>query len=140
MSKTNMRLLSIFGAAALVWVTVSPSALAQQASTRSQAAVATAPASERESLQTRRQAQAATARMAERDCGSDCADAPGAKLASPSDGGVTRYTCNGGNCACSGACQCVAMEDICMPNTMGCSDYGCTCKKAADAEPVEPNC
>ncbi len=140
MSKTNMRLLSIFGAAALAWVTVSPAAVAQQASTRSQAAVATAPASEQESVQTRRQVQAATARMAERDCGSDCADAPGAKLASPSDGGATRYTCNSGNCACSGACQCVAMEDICMPDTMGCSDYGCTCQKKADAEPVEPNC
>ena len=140
MSKTSMRLLSIFGAAALLCITVSPAAVAQQTSTRSQAAVATAPASDQESVPSRRQVQAATAQMAERDCGSDCPEAPDSKLAIPSDGGATRYTCNSGNCACSGACQCVAMEDICMPDTMGCSDYGCTCKQKADAEPVEPNC
>ncbi|WP_421786229.1 hypothetical protein [Hyphobacterium sp.] len=40
------------------------------------------------------------------------------------------YTCNGGNCACAGASDCVAMAPICEEGTIGCNDYGCTCKEA----------
>ena len=40
------------------------------------------------------------------------------------------YTCNGGNCACAGASDCVAMAPICEDGTIGCNDYGCTCKEA----------
>ncbi|GJL97789.1 MAG: hypothetical protein DHS20C06_16060 [Hyphobacterium sp.] len=39
------------------------------------------------------------------------------------------YTCNGGNCACAGASDCVAMAPICEDGTIGCNDYGCTCKE-----------
>jgi hypothetical protein len=40
------------------------------------------------------------------------------------------YTCNGGNCACAGASDCVAMAPICEEGTIGCNDYGCTCQEA----------
>ncbi len=40
------------------------------------------------------------------------------------------YTCNGGNCACAGASDCVAMAPICEEGTIGCNDYGCTCHEA----------
>lgn len=42
------------------------------------------------------------------------------------------YTCNGGNCACAGASDCVAMAPICEDGTIGCNDYGCTCKEGGD--------
>ena len=42
------------------------------------------------------------------------------------------YTCNGGNCACAGASDCVAMAPICAEGTIGCNDYGCTCQEAGD--------
>jgi hypothetical protein len=93
------------------------------------------------SVQLQRQLEAENARLADPACGSNCQAAPGARLKNPGGGdGGLRYTCNSGNCACSGACQCVAMEDICMPDTIGCSDYGCSCKKKSGAEPEEPNC
>lgn len=40
------------------------------------------------------------------------------------------YTCNSGNCACAGASDCVAMAPHCVDGTIGCNDYGCTCKEA----------
>jgi hypothetical protein len=98
------------------------------------------PAAGQLSAQMQRQLEAENARLANPGCGNQCAPKGGAMLKNPSDGGGLRYTCNGNNCACSGACQCVAMEDICMPDTVGCSDYGCTCKKKSGSEPTEPNC
>ena len=73
------------------------------------------------------------------DCIGDCGPSTAMNLTTPDDGS-TRYTCNGGNCACSGACECVAMESICMPDTIGCSDYGCSCKGNPDVEHEQPNC
>jgi hypothetical protein len=53
------------------------------------------------------------------------------RLSIATPGGTTRdYTCNGGNCACAGASDCVAMAPICEEGTIGCNDYGCTCKEA----------
>jgi hypothetical protein len=52
------------------------------------------------------------------------------KLAAP--GGGLGYTCNGGNCACAGASDCVTMistDGKCVEDTVGCNDYGCTCKE-----------
>jgi hypothetical protein len=52
------------------------------------------------------------------------------KLAAP--GGGPGYTCNGGNCACAGASDCVEMisnDGKCVEGTVGCNDYGCTCKE-----------
>lgn len=52
------------------------------------------------------------------------------KLAAP--GGGLKYTCNGGNCACAGASDCVDMisnDGKCVEGTVGCNDYGCTCKE-----------
>lgn len=52
------------------------------------------------------------------------------KLAAP--GGSLKYTCNGGNCACAGASDCVDMisnDGKCAEGTVGCNDYGCTCKE-----------
>jgi len=40
-----------------------------------------------------------------------------------------KYICNSGNCACAGVQDCVDMKDICMPETLGCNQYGCTCKE-----------
>lgn len=86
-----------------------------------------------------RELEYGNALLADPNCGADCGPIPGAKLRTP-DGGSTRYTCNNGNCACSGACDCVVMDDICMPDTIGCSDYGCSCKENSDAEHNKPNC
>lgn len=55
---------------------------------------------------------------------------PGRLTAAPGDG--LRYTCNGGNCACAGAADCVDMisnDKKCQDGTVGCNDYGCTCKE-----------
>ena len=40
------------------------------------------------------------------------------------------FICNGGNCACAGAFDCVDMidEGVCNEETVGCNDYGCTCQ------------
>lgn len=46
--------------------------------------------------------------------------------------GTAGYTCNGGNCACAGAADCVDMITVdkkCNEDTIGCNDYGCTCKE-----------
>lgn len=42
------------------------------------------------------------------------------------------HTCNGGNCACAGVEDCVAMVDdqICKPDTIGCNANGCACEEA----------
>lgn len=68
-------------------------------------------------------------RAAKRACGSPC-KAPATQLAAPGGGGTRDYTCNSGNCACAGAADCVAMAPICQEDTIGCNDYGCTCKQA----------
>lgn len=39
------------------------------------------------------------------------------------------HICKGGNCACAGAHDCVGMVPHCVPETIGCNDYGCTCKE-----------
>ncbi|MGD8579800.1 MAG: hypothetical protein PVI46_10750 [Lysobacterales bacterium] len=113
---------------------------AQQKTARIQRAAVAAPASQELPVSMQRQLEGENARLANPGCGSHCGPGPGAVLKNPSAGGGTRYTCKGSNCACSGACECVAMEEICMPDTVGCSDYGCTCKKKSGAEPEEPNC
>lgn len=69
---------------------------------------------------------------AARVCGDACMSTPrrggGMRL---SAGGTTTadYSCNGGNCSCAGAVDCVAMAEICAPDTLGCNDYGCACKE-----------
>lgn len=58
------------------------------------------------------------------------ASSVGDKIAAP--GGGLGYTCNGGNCACAGAGDCVTMisgDNKCAEGTVGCNDYGCTCKE-----------
>jgi hypothetical protein len=77
--------------------------------------------------------------LADPDCVENCGTSTATDITTPDDGS-TRYTCNGSNCACSGACECVAMDEICMPDTIGCSDYGCTCKGNPDVEHKQPNC
>ncbi|MEO1039900.1 MAG: hypothetical protein AAFX09_10160 [Pseudomonadota bacterium] len=46
------------------------------------------------------------------------------------------YICNGGNCACAGASDCLEMfdADACVEGTLGCNDYGCTCEGTEGAE------
>jgi len=39
------------------------------------------------------------------------------------------HVCNSGNCACAGAHDCVQMMGECVEGTVGCNDYGCTCKQ-----------
>jgi hypothetical protein len=121
-------------------VTASSGLAAQQQTARVQRQAASAAAPDQLSATMQRQLEVESARLADPGCGNNCKPLPGATLKNPSDGGGLRYTCKGGNCACSGACQCVAMEDICMPDTIGCSDYGCSCKQKTGSEPIEPNC
>ena len=68
-------------------------------------------------------------RAAIRHCGSACQHDPSSTLATGTTGGTVEYTCNSGNCACAGASDCVAMAPICQEGTIGCNDYGCTCKE-----------
>ena len=68
-------------------------------------------------------------RAAIKQCGSACQSDPSSTLATGMTGGTMEYTCNSGNCACAGASDCVAMAPICEDGTMGCNDYGCTCKE-----------
>lgn len=46
--------------------------------------------------------------------------------------GPQAHTCSGGNCACAGVEDCVAMSGngICKPETLGCNDNGCACEEA----------
>lgn len=85
-----------------------------------------------------RQLEAEVARRGNPNCGADCQPAAGSRLAAPGGGGGgLGYVCNDGSCACAGACDCAVMGSICAPNTLGCSDYGCTCAEADDAEHPE---
>jgi hypothetical protein len=67
-------------------------------------------------------------RAAIKACGAPCSKASSSLAATP--GGGLDYTCNSGNCACAGASDCVKMADICEEDTIGCNDYGCSCKEA----------
>lgn len=53
-----------------------------------------------------------------------------------SAGGPQGFICNGGNCACAGAFDCLNMFDVdaCVAGTIGCNDYGCTCQGKDGAE------
>ncbi|MCW8925587.1 MAG: hypothetical protein OQJ84_04965 [Xanthomonadales bacterium] len=73
--------------------------------------------------------EAGDTRQAIELCGSACQRSPSTTLSAGSTGGTRDYTCNGGNCACAGAADCVAMAPICQEDTIGCNDYGCTCKE-----------
>ena len=132
--------LTILWLGAALALVVSQTAMAQQQLAQAQRVAKPAATSDQLSAELQRQLESESARLADPNCGSRCEPSPGSRLKDPSAGGGTRYTCNSGNCACSGACQCVAMEDICMPDTMGCSDYGCTCKQKSGTEATEPNC
>lgn len=73
--------------------------------------------------------EAGNTRQAIELCGSACQRSPSMTLSAGSTGETRDYTCNGGNCACAGAADCVAMAPICQEGTIGCNDYGCTCKE-----------
>lgn len=73
--------------------------------------------------------EAGNTRQAIELCGSACQRSPSMTLSAGSTGETRDYTCNGGNCACAGAADCVAMVPICQEDTVGCNDYGCTCKE-----------
>jgi len=62
-------------------------------------------------------------------CGKDCQGSSATTISSGSTGSPRDYTCNSGNCACAGAADCVAMAPVCQEGTMGCNDYGCSCKE-----------
>lgn len=68
-------------------------------------------------------------RQAIRVCGAPCQSDPAKNIATPTS--TADYTCNGGNCACAGAADCVLMAPICQEDTIGCNDYGCTCKEGS---------
>ncbi len=90
-----------------------------------------------------RQLEADVARRANPNCGSNCVPEPGSRLLAPGKGGGGEldYVCNHGSCACAGACDCAVMGTICAPDTIGCSDYGCTCAEADGAEhPEQGSC
>lgn len=67
-------------------------------------------------------------RAAISECGADCKTSS-TTITAAGGGGTRDYTCNSGNCACAGAADCVAMAPICQEGTIGCNDYGCTCKE-----------
>jgi len=73
--------------------------------------------------------EAGNTRKATKQCGSECQGSPQSTLSTGATGGTRDYTCNGGNCACAGAADCVLMAPICQEGTIGCNDYGCTCKE-----------
>ncbi len=59
------------------------------------------------------------------------APSAGTQVAAPGSGPLD-YTCNSGNCACAGASDCITMisaDNKCVEGTVGCNDYGCTCKE-----------
>lgn len=84
------------------------------------------------SPQLQNQIERRNVREAARVCGDACMSSPragssrGISSGSPT---TADYTCNGGNCSCAGAVDCVAMTKICAPATIGCNDYGCACKE-----------
>jgi hypothetical protein len=78
--------------------------------------------------------EAGNHRKAKSLCGGRCKSDPSGQIATGATG-TRDYTCNGGNCACAGAVDCVAMTKICLPDTMGCNDYGCACKEKPEPEP-----
>lgn len=60
-------------------------------------------------------------------CGSACSMG-GADSITAAGGGTRDYECDeNGNCHCFGAVDCVAMNKICAPDTIGCNDQGCLC-------------
>jgi hypothetical protein len=73
--------------------------------------------------------EAGNIQKAKRQCGKQCQSDPSMTISAGPNGGTMEYTCNGGNCACAGASDCVAMAPICEEGTLGCNDYGCTCKE-----------
>jgi hypothetical protein len=73
--------------------------------------------------------EAGNTRKATKQCGSECQGNPSSTLSTGTTGGARDHTCNGGNCACAGASDCVLMAPICQEGTIGCNDYGCTCKE-----------
>lgn len=113
-------------------------ALAQERATAARATVALAAGADgRLPVELQRSLEAESARLTNPDCGSECKPNPGSRLVSPGGGSGPRYVCNHGSCACAGACDCQTMGTICAPNTMACSDYGCTCAEAEGAEHPE---
>jgi len=118
---------------------VTGSAIAQQKATTTQAVKAEKPKQSIKAVSTRaptlsmemqQSLEAGDTRKAFKLCGSACQRSPSTSLSAESTGGGTReHTCNGGNCACAGAADCVAMAPICQEGTIGCNDYGCTCKE-----------
>ena len=108
-------------------------AQAQRQAVQAQAASAT-----QLSPQLQRQIEAEGARRANPNCGANCTPAAGSRLVAPGGGGGgLGYVCNDGSCACAGACDCQVMGDICVPKTIGCNDYGCTCEETEGAEHPE---
>ena len=73
--------------------------------------------------------EAGDIQKAKKQCGRQCKSDPSMTLSTGENGGTRDYTCNGGNCACAGASDCVLMAPICEEGTLGCNDYGCTCKE-----------
>ena len=73
--------------------------------------------------------EAGNIQKAKRQCGSQCQTDPSSTISSGENAGTVDYTCNSGNCACAGASDCVAMAPICEEGTLGCNDYGCSCKE-----------
>jgi len=73
--------------------------------------------------------EAGNIQKAKRQCGSQCQSNPSMTISTGENEGTMEYTCNGGNCACAGASDCVLMAPICEEGTLGCNDYGCTCKE-----------
>ena len=73
--------------------------------------------------------EAGNIQKAKSQCGSECQSDRSMTISTGANGGTLEYTCNSGNCACAGASDCVAMTPICEEGTMGCNDYGCSCKE-----------
>ena len=75
--------------------------------------------------------ESGNARTATMICGLACQPGPpSGRISAGNQEPIPAYICNGGNCACAGAADCVDMNTICMAGTIGCNDYGCTCKEA----------
>lgn len=46
----------------------------------------------------------------------------------PGDDGLEAPDCKNGGCSCNGVVDCVGMTELCVPDTIGCNDYGCACQ------------
>jgi len=60
-------------------------------------------------------------------CGAACAPG-GGKISAGTGGGQEKPDCTNGNCSCNGVVDCVGMTELCVPDTIGCNDYGCACQ------------